>query len=118
MPLAPRFAVAGVPSLEKIAAYQATWMEQIHGITLETSTLEAARIYLNCLRHWSDCDEASRRLRALCKSLANEQQPRLAWQIAMKRLEMVPTKSCAPWPFSSNRKPRESVSSRSASARR
>jgi hypothetical protein len=90
LPLAPRLTILRVPPLEKIAAYQATWMEKILALAPETPPIEAAKVYLGCLRQWSDCEEAYQRLWGMCKSLEQEKRPRAAWQIAMKLAEIRP----------------------------
>jgi hypothetical protein len=88
--LAPLQKISNVPSLEKVAAYQASWLEKLRPIVPETEPVEAAKVYLGCLRQWSDCDEAYQKLRLLCKRLEMDRRPRMAWQIATRLLEIRP----------------------------
>lgn len=89
-PLAPRQSVANVPSLERVASHQIGWIEKLQAVTPDTDPIEAAKVYLGCLRSWTDCDEAYQKLRLLCKRLESDKRPRLAWQIASRLLDIRP----------------------------
>jgi hypothetical protein len=90
LPLAPRVALQGVPSLEKIAGFLADLRQKVRAIPADAGAIKAAKVCLVCLRHWSDFAEAHQRIRAACSRLEAEGELGLASQLAARLLELRP----------------------------
>jgi ribosomal protein L40E len=90
LPLAPRIVLQGVPSLEKIAAFLVEIQQKLRAIPAEAGPIESAKIYLACLKRWSDCEEAHQKLQTVCTRLEAEGNPKLAAQVAARLLELRP----------------------------
>lgn len=88
--LAPRVAIPGVPTLEKVTQYVADSAEKFRAVPADTAPVEAAKIYLGVLRRWSDCEEAFQKLRTLCARLESDRDPKRALQLSLKLLEIRP----------------------------
>ena len=87
---APRGSLAGVPSLEKVSTYLAEAVAKLRAVPADASSVDQAKVYLSCLRQWTDCDEAFQKIRAICQRLLSEQQPRLASQLVGRLRELRP----------------------------
>ena len=88
--IAPRMAVSGAPTLEKLAQYLAEMTEKMRGVPPDAPVAEAARIYLATLRRWTDCEEAFQRLRQIYARLEADRDPRRALVVVGKLLELRP----------------------------
>jgi hypothetical protein len=88
--LAPQFRRPGIPSLVEINNYVEAARERMKAIPPGQDPVKAAKIYLGCLVHWTDCEEAFQKLRYVCRLLEYQNKHSLARQLAQKLLELRP----------------------------
>ncbi len=88
--IAPRMTVTGVPDFEKVAQYVAEATAKLQRVPPDTPPVDAAKVYLAILHHWSDCEEAFQKLRHLCVRLEAERDIKRAALLASKLLEIRP----------------------------
>jgi len=86
--VAPRAAPTGVPSLEKISDFLADATKRLR--SLPDEPVQSAKICLEFLNRWSDCEEAVQRLLGIVGRLESDGQPRLAQQLLGRLLEIRP----------------------------
>jgi len=78
--LAPCWRQSDVPSLETITDYVVAARKKLDSIPASTDPIDAIRICLTCLRHWTDCDEAYHRAHQLCRVLEQNHRYQEAWE--------------------------------------